>query len=127
MSPETESPRDLSRRLEAQRQARSLGRLAGAITRDDCMSPAEYICALIARFPRLHSCPEPHEWDIDDFLQPFDKLSPGEQQICLFIQHVWSGHAGWQGGKFDFLAASRCVAPGSRDVIAQWFSNPFFP
>lgn len=124
MSP-TDTPQPLTAaQFTARRQAASLGM---STTPEEPLSAQVYILTLISLFPALHRA-RGQEFDIDTFLKPLPRLSPGERQITLFVATVWnSDDAKARGLTFDLADAAHYIDPQARRVIATWLANPFFP
>lgn len=92
------------------------------------VSPRDDICRLIAQFScfaHLHVSPE--TWDAEAFEKQAGKFSSGELSVAQFILGVWNPTTAWKCGKFDLIEAAARLDEEHRQVIINWFGNPWWP
>jgi DNA primase len=92
------------------------------------VSPRHDICVLLNSFPCLASFRlTPETWDAEHFDAQALKFSSGEVSIAQFVLGVWNPRAAWQCGKFDFIEAAARLDDEHRQVIIDWFNEPWWP
>jgi hypothetical protein len=63
------------------------------------------------------------EFDVPALKKRLRTMSTGEAHIARFAMCVWT----WKDHKFNLSDAASSLDRSSREVIANWFLDPFWP
>jgi DNA primase len=92
------------------------------------VSSREDVCKILNEFPCLqHLKITPENWDSEAFERQAAKFSSGELSAAQFILGIWNPTTTWKCGKFDLIEAAARLDHEHRQVIIDWFSEPWWP
>jgi DNA primase len=92
------------------------------------ISPRHDICHLIDQFPCFKPLKiTPETWDAEAFERQAGKFSSGELSVAQFILGLWNPTTTWKCGKFDLIETAAHLDDDHRQVIIDWFSDPWWP